>query len=311
MKKRKKIQRLALFLMLTLALSTLSAFPGLTKAQESVDSGNAEWTPSTDCATVNNSEGDLSLDELAVKVLSKADIPEVIDTGLIAEKQHVNRLRAQETDMNTIIFQNTDGTKSMYYYGVPVKYMDPDGVIRDKSNKVIENQDKAAFPEYAYQNKANDIGTLFPQILSQEDGIVLENAGTKIELIPYNYENSDADETSVAESSARREEYVHTDGESADAVIYDNVFGGGTKLRYTPTFMGFKEDLILEQNTGINRFQFILKSGELQAVPENGGIYLIDPLTGETEATVSPIYVYDSYKGIKVTRIPMTHGTTK
>jgi hypothetical protein len=299
MKKSKKIQRLALFLILTLALSMFSTFPGLTNAQESIGSSNAEWTPSADSAAVNNSEGDLSLNELAVKVLSEADTPEVIDAATITEKQHVNRLWAQETDMNTIIFQNTDGTKSMYYYGVPVKYTDPDGVIRDKSNKVVENQDKAAYPEYSYQNKANDIVTLFPKILSREDGIVLENAGTKIELIPYNYTDAENDETTAVESSARKEECVHNDGESADAVIYDNVFGGGTKLQYTPTFMGFKEDLILEQNTGINRFQFILKSGELQAVLENGCIYLIDPLTGETEATVSPIYVYDSYKGIK------------
>jgi hypothetical protein len=43
MKKSKKIQRLALFLILTLALSMFSTFPGLTNAQESIGSSNAEW----------------------------------------------------------------------------------------------------------------------------------------------------------------------------------------------------------------------------------------------------------------------------
>jgi hypothetical protein len=304
MKERNIFQRLALFLVLTIALSIFSAFPGLTKAEESVNSINTEWTPS---ATVKNNEGDLPLEELAVKVLSVTDTPEVINADIIAAKKHVNRLWAQETDMNTIVFQNTDGTKSMYYYGIPVKYTDGNGVIRDKSNKVIENQDKATYPDYAYQNKANAIKTLFPQTLSQEEGIVLENTGTKIEMRPYNYTEGENDETSITASSARKEEYVHTDGESVDAVIYDNVFGDSTKLRYTPTFMGFKEDLILEQNIGINQFGFILKAGELQAILQNGCIYLIDPLTGEIEATVSPIYVYDSYSGVK--NYENTHDT--
>ena len=48
---------------------------------------------------------------------------------------HVKRFRAQETDLNSIIFQNRDGTKTMYYFAYPVKYTDELGVTRRQAKQ--------------------------------------------------------------------------------------------------------------------------------------------------------------------------------
>ncbi len=64
--------------------------------------------------------GDLSLVELSSKELDDYEIPEVISIRDIKEKEHANRLFAQETDDYSIVFQNKDGSKTMYYFDEPV-----------------------------------------------------------------------------------------------------------------------------------------------------------------------------------------------
>jgi hypothetical protein len=70
---------------------------------------------------------DLSWGTLQTATLSKEDMPEAVSAEAIAEKGHVNRMRSQESDMNTVIFQNRDGTKTMYYFAEPVKYVNEAG----------------------------------------------------------------------------------------------------------------------------------------------------------------------------------------
>ncbi|MCR4682008.1 MAG: hypothetical protein K5647_01615 [Clostridiales bacterium] len=66
-------------------------------------------------------EGDLAFSELKNAVLDPADIPDVISPSLAAEREHVNRLYAQEPDDYTVMFQNRDGSKTTYVFSKPVK----------------------------------------------------------------------------------------------------------------------------------------------------------------------------------------------
>lgn len=59
-----------------------------------------------------------------------------------------------------------------------------------------------------------------------------------------------------------------------NAIIYKNVFGIGTSLRYTPNLSGVKEDIILEKDIGKNRFEFTLTAEGLEPkVTENGVVF--------------------------------------
>lgn len=69
-------------------------------------------------------------------MLSINDIPEVISAECIAENKHVNRLYSEEKDLNTIVFQNRDGGKTIYLFNEPIKYIDNQGNIKDKSTKI-------------------------------------------------------------------------------------------------------------------------------------------------------------------------------
>lgn len=148
----------------------LKADEGIPSEKETHSLSHEAWVP-RDAEPAWRYEGDLSQSELATAVLSENDIPECIDPSLASEKQHVKRLYAQETDFYTVIFQNRDGSKTMYSFNEPVKFKDKAGVVRDKSNALKNATASSRYAEYRYENKANDIKTYFPQTLDEDKGV--------------------------------------------------------------------------------------------------------------------------------------------
>lgn len=108
-----------------------------------------------------------SLEAIAGKILPESDRPEVISLPLVSKNGHVSRLREAEPDLNSVIFFNQDGTNTMYRFSYPVKYVDENGRIKDKSNAVASiDSESVYYSNYAYVNAENDINTYFPRNLS-------------------------------------------------------------------------------------------------------------------------------------------------
>ena len=234
------------------------------------------WEPNAEEA--QNAQGDLSLAALAARVLPAEDTPDAVPAEMIETNGHVNRLWEQEADLNSILFQNRDGTKTMYLFADAVKYVDENGMIRDKRNTISDAIDKPQYRnDYAFYTDANDVKTYFPKTLSADTGVLLEAEDIKIEMSPVS-------ETAATSAS-----------KSASTVSFDSVFGADTSIRYTPQFDGFKEDIILNHYTGVNEFTFRLKTNGLSLVPdERGGYVFIEPLTGKVRAKLGYLSIYDS-----------------
>ena len=184
--KRRMNRGLSLLLTGALTAGMLSGMPSLAE-EAGAELDKELWTPpaETEEAAPLNTAGDLSLEELATAELAAEDIPEAVSLAEVEAKGHVHRLREQETDLNTVIFQNRDGTKTLYYFGENVKYEDETGRIRDKKNTLEEYMPKARYvADYSYVNSANDIQTYFPKTLDLETGVVLEYDGIRIEVSP-------------------------------------------------------------------------------------------------------------------------------
>ena len=154
MKKSKiglRIVSMALTLSLVLTAVPLESVSAKEAEHEQLTDSSELWTPEQE-SPLPNTEGDLPWEELKTAVLPDADKPEVIGDDLIAERDHVNRLWEQEEDLNTIIFQNRDGTKTMYWFDQPVKYVDENGEVKDKKNELTEQGND-------YTNTENDINS--------------------------------------------------------------------------------------------------------------------------------------------------------
>lgn len=86
---------------------------------------------------------------------------------------------------------------------------------------------------------------------------------------------------------------------NTDYVKYENVFGNGTILKYTPDYEGVKEDIILTSNVG-NQFVFEFYTQNLIPSTDGTTVTFIDKNSREPVAELSPIYVYDSF-GVNTT----------
>lgn len=108
---------------LTLALSMLLSMIPFGMAAESLDEFAGYETLDEIPFEFELEPGDLPFEQLKDATLAAEDIPYCIDPTLIEERGHVNRLYLQEPDDCTVMFQNRDGSKTVYVFSHPVKGM--------------------------------------------------------------------------------------------------------------------------------------------------------------------------------------------
>lgn len=325
---------LAFTLCVAMLFGTVNASATPLKEDANWQTKHSTWTPKEADIDIPNTAGDLTNEQLQTAVLSSKDTPEVVTDEVITENNHVNRLWEQEPNDNTIIFQNKDGSKAAYFYSRPVKYTDANGEKHDKRNTLVNTVGNAKYVEdYGYVNAYNDIKTYYPKSIQPENGMVLETPDLTLELSPLSatekrYVLSDGRELTPAEyeaqsavmSSEKQKSASLTDTaqvretvlqagtvaaqkgqlqevgiRAKDMVQYKEVFGSKTSVRYSSSFEGFKEDIILDENIGVNEFKFRLKTNGLSLVDTGDGNFcLINPLTGKSMAAVGDLIVTDS-----------------
>ena len=202
-----------------------------TDAQETLPETNLTATPASTALTPK--PGDKTIDELQAMTFDAAAMPEFVNMDVAEEKEHVNRLTAQENGLNTVIYQNRDGSKSVYIFSNPVKYIDSSGNIKDKSSKIKA----VSSTTYSYAMTDNSTKVFFPKSIS--DGTHLSFSDTySIKMTPKN-----------PEASAP---VLGNDGK----ISYNGVFGRNTLLVYETKLNGLKEDIVLVKNIGVNEFEF-------------------------------------------------------
>ena len=90
-----------------------------------------------------------------------SDIPETLSPAQIEEAGHIARLREEETGKNTAVFQNEDGTNTMYFFAQDIWYETPQGQKMDYSTE-IELQ-----PNGTYIGQSNTKTIVLPNRLSR------------------------------------------------------------------------------------------------------------------------------------------------
>lgn len=289
---RKFLKLFCLFLTIVIVFN---GFNAIAFAEQNVKSNDVVGNPENILL-----KGDLPLSELKNRQLPNQDKPEVVSFKSINANGHVNRLHEQEESLNDIIFQNRDGSKTLYSFTYPVKYIAKDGTVRDKKTNISTTIDKNEFKnDYLYANIENDIKTYFPKKLSSSSGVLLEVADVKIEMFPVSSKKVTVGKNTASQkanqTASLKSTYKDEEGEEKDTVIYKNVFGKDTSLRYTSQFVGFKEDVILDKYTGVNEFVFKIKTNGLSLISsEDGSLILVDPNNKTMVASLGNLMIYDS-----------------
>ena len=174
--------------------------------------------------------------------------PEIISEEEIRENGYVSRATNMENDLYTLAFRNEDGSNTLRVYSHPVKYIDQDGKTRDITLNLKNG-------ENAYVTEANSIITEFPHDLS--DGISMRFDNYFINMTPtFGIQN---------QNSA-----VYCEDDETVTYVCDE----STSIVYALTYAGYKEDIVVNEYTGVTEYSFMLDTDGLQLVSENGSLNL-------------------------------------
>lgn len=158
----------------------------------------------------------------------QSENPQTVYSDDSSEGKCVERLPHEE-QLNTHVYRNADGSKTMYIYDHPVKYRDEQGQNHDISLDIADTGDSA----YPFRTQANSAVTAFPASLP--DGITLTGNGVNLRLAAQLPAGNIA-----LNHNARR----------VDTQTIAYTYDAKTTIEYGLTYTGFKEDIVVSEYTG-------------------------------------------------------------
>lgn len=213
--------------------------------------------------------------------IDESDVPDAVGYDVAVSRGHVQRLYSEEgNSLNTVVFLNADGTKTLYSFDFPVKYVEADGDIADISLEIADTVASAA----PYQSATGDAITRFSANL--DDGISLSKESTEIKLTPILPIPDDGTLSMTAQATAAQVSRVNRKKVS---YYYDE----HTTIEYSLTYTGFKEDIVVSQYTGQSEYAFTLETNGLTLVNEGTSFYLVDE-EGVRKATLGDIIIFSA-----------------
>ena len=197
-------------------------------------------------------------------------ILQYVDEEAFEAAGHAFRLPELE-ELDTYVFQNGDGTRSVYYLYENVKYIDEQGNICEKDN-TLQREAKG------FRITENEFDLLLPHAIT--DGVELTYQGYDVKLIPA----TEGKLTATAPGTLQD-----------NSVVYESFFGAGTSLVYTPLLSGVKEEIVLEEYLPNRSFSFLLYTDGLY-VTESEGRYILTQTKTSADAVLylGDIVVYDA-----------------
>lgn len=293
MRKQMIIKTLALLLVFSLCMSIL---PSSVFAVSESETANDTAPTLEDFLAGNATAEDI------YGVLDESTVPEIIGYEEAVRKNHVRRLYEDEgEELNKVVFLNVDGSKTMYTFDFPVKYIDEDGDIRDITLEIADSTTQSG----EFESAANSAITTFSAQFT--DGIILTGSDAEIRLVPVlpsvGSGTATMSSSSILDSSANPVSEAQRVDENTIEYRYDGV----TTVEYSLTYTGFKEDIVVSEYTGQTEYPFRLYTNGLALEEIDGSYFLVDDY-GDIQATIGDIIIFtaDERNNTFGSIVPMT-----
>jgi len=261
-------------LLITVSL-LLSVLPG-TLPVMAVDS----VTASVEQPDLHVAQND-SLAEDKEIVLSADSVPEIVGYEKALQEKHILRLYDEEgDDLNKVVFLNKDGTRTLYLYDHPVKYLDSSGAVRDVSLDIASEAS-------GFRTAAGNAVTTFSAKLS--DGISLSGNGVNVEMVPVM--SKTVPQTGKVTADATVQPVTQHIAQRIDSKTIQYPYDSKTTIEYSLTYTGFKEDIVVSEYTGQTEYPFLLYTNGCALTEIDGSYYLTDD-EGNIKATIGDIIIF-------------------
>ncbi len=163
----------------------------------------------------------------------------------------VSRDTASEIDLNSLIFNTSKGEKVEFFYPYDVKYIDGEGLVRDKDITIVRS-------ENGFVSEGTGARISFPDRVT--DGVSITSSDDKYSVsfsplsVSENYSDGvlDADNTTVRYKGLEE------------------------SLEYGASYSGLKENIILKEYSGTSSWSFRLQTNGLSLGIMNGQYVLTD-----------------------------------
>lgn len=183
----------------------------------------------------------------ARKIVSSADLPVPMTLNDAIERGHVERLREEETDLFSAIFLNEDGSKTMYMFASPIKYVSASGEVKDKSTKFASDRK-------GYYIRDNDVNLTFGT--RSADAVLLQHGKHIVKI----------EQTALrkADQEARLVE---------NALVFEDAFERGAVLEYIPLLSGVESRMVVESPDKLSHFTYSITAEDLKLSKDENGSY--------------------------------------
>ena len=206
------------------------------------------------------------------KELDLSTLPQAISVDEAKEAKHKKRMYDEETSLNTVIFANEDGSRTLYSFGYPVKYKDGSGNVVDISTKLKKDS------KGDYIQESSNIETRFPKNISE--GVAINDKEEVVNVSMY-----------MLKDNKPLVEAINTEMLIKDSATVSYQYDDKTTIEYTATYTGVKEDIVVSEYTGQSDYKYMLKTGGLKLV-EKGGVLTLNDSLGNVKMSVGDIIVY-------------------
>ncbi len=170
-------------------------------------------------------------------------------------------------------------------YAVPLKYENDNGEFNFIDTSFEELSAVSRYiSKYDYKNGGNEFEVKFSKDIQK------------------GFSMDDSFEMSAISGEENLPEAVVDFDENNDGrLTYDNVYGEGTYVEYININSGIKENIVLEEKIGKNRFDFNWESDSHSLILSDDSTFInvVNNSTQEIDYVFSPLYVYDSYTKLK------------
>ncbi len=93
--------------------------------------------------------------DMKKQIVPDSEVPDLIDYSVAVENKYMRRAYEQETSLNDVVFQKTDGSFDVYSFAFPVKYEQSDGTMTDKVPELVRNAELSS-GQYRFSTTAQN-----------------------------------------------------------------------------------------------------------------------------------------------------------
>lgn len=189
-----------------------------------------------------------------------------VDSAQFDDARHTMRLYELE-DLNTYVFQNADGTRTVYFLDENVKFVNGEGKTVEKDLSLVANKQ-------GYSIAQSNIGLTIPNDPSH--GISLDYLGYTVTITPI---TGNTDITTVKKDNS---------------VLYTGIFSTNASLKYTPLLSGVKEDILLSSYIPNASYSFTINTDGLYLCENDGKYFLAESAAGKPLFYLGDVITYDA-----------------